>query len=358
MSFGGIKKQWNKANQYVSEKMGNENDKTRMEDEFIEMERKVDITNKAITELMSLTKEYLQPNPTTRAKLSMMNTYQKIQGKHKDMRYPQAEGNLADCMTKYGSELGIDSNFGNALKEVGEAMTQLSEIKDSLDVGVKQNFLDPLQQLCDKDIKEVMHHRKKLSGRRLDYDYKRKKGHKLSPGELQLAEEKLQEALDLADNSLFNLISADVEQVAQMDTLVETQLEYHRQSTDILESLHESLQKLISEIHRQPEKERTRRQIRSNSMTPMDRSPISPPTASPQHPAPSSPAKPGEPSQPCCKGLYDFEPENEGELAFGEGDIITLVSRIDENWYEGMNSKGETGYFPVSYVDVILDLPN
>ena len=35
-------------------------------------------------------------------------------------------------------------------------MTQLSEIKDSLDVGVKQNFLDPLQQLCDKDIKEVM----------------------------------------------------------------------------------------------------------------------------------------------------------------------------------------------------------
>ena len=45
---------------------------------------------------------------------------------------------------------------GNALKEVGEAFSQLAEIKDSLDVGVKQDFLDPLQQLCDKDIKEVM----------------------------------------------------------------------------------------------------------------------------------------------------------------------------------------------------------
>ena len=45
---------------------------------------------------------------------------------------------------------------GTALKEVGDALCQLSEIKDSLDVGVKQDFLDPLQQLCEKDIKEVM----------------------------------------------------------------------------------------------------------------------------------------------------------------------------------------------------------
>ena len=40
--------------------------------------------------------------------------------------------------------------------DVGESLGQLSEIKDSLDVGVKQDFLDPLQQLLDKDIKEVL----------------------------------------------------------------------------------------------------------------------------------------------------------------------------------------------------------
>ena len=47
------------------------------------------------------------------------------------------------------------------------------------------------------------------------------------------------------------------------------------------------------------------------------------------------------PSQPCCKGMYDFEPENDGELGFSEGEHITLISRIDDNWYEGMNQKGE-----------------
>lgn len=45
---------------------------------------------------------------------------------------------------------------GVALKEVGDALKQLSEIKDSLDIDVKQNFIDPLQQLYDKDIKEVL----------------------------------------------------------------------------------------------------------------------------------------------------------------------------------------------------------
>lgn len=45
---------------------------------------------------------------------------------------------------------------GVALCEVGESFCQMSEIKDSLDISVKQNFIDPLQQLCDKDIKEVM----------------------------------------------------------------------------------------------------------------------------------------------------------------------------------------------------------
>jgi len=63
------------------------------------------------------------------------------------------------------------------------------------------------------------------------------------------------------------------------------------------------------------------------------------------------------PEQPSCKALYDFDPENEGELGFREGDVITLTNQIDENWYEGV-LRGQSGFFPLNYVEVLVALPH
>lgn len=44
---------------------------------------------------------------------------------------------------------------GIALIDVGDAMRELAEVKDALDMEVKQNFIDPMQNLHEKDLKEI-----------------------------------------------------------------------------------------------------------------------------------------------------------------------------------------------------------
>ncbi|XP_068233703.1 endophilin-A [Palaemon carinicauda] len=367
MAFAGLKKQINKANQFMNEKIGGV-EGTKLDDEFVEMER---VTPSA-----------------------------------------------------------------SALIECGESMKQIADIKYNLDDNIKMNVLEPLHVLSTKDIKEVQHHRKKLQGRRLDFDCKKRKKDKAlgstptgsparSPGwgggshvtddEIKLAEDKFAESLHLAQMGMHNLLDNDVEQISQLATFAENLVDYHRQCTEILEVLAATLQEKKNEAASLPRPEFVPKTLSDlgvmdtlngglpptniSATTPQRspygspaRSPVHTPTHTPQYPGSSplpSPMNPGTPTWeplfppggpprsanasplpspmksparspmtqgPTAVALYDFEPENPGELAFNEGDAIHLNQRIDENWYEG-SLNGKTGMFPVSYVNVTNPLP-
>ncbi|XP_062985302.1 endophilin-A1 [Elgaria multicarinata webbii] len=349
MSVAGFKKQFHKATQKVSEKVGGA-EGTKLDEDFKEMERKVDVTSRAVMEIMTKTIEYLQPNPASRAKLSMLNTMSKIRGQEKGPGYPQAEALLADAMLKFGRELGDECNFGPALGDVGEAMRELSEVKDSLDIDVKQNFIDPLQNLHDKDLREIQHHLKKLEGRRLDFDYKKKRHGKIPDEELRQALEKFDESKEIAESSMFNLLEMDIEQVSQLTALVQAQLEYHKQATQILLQVSSKLEERIKDASDLPRREYQPKPRMSLDFT--DNAQQNGGISNATTPKPSGFAM----DQPCCRALYDFDPENEGELGFKEGDVITLTNQIDENWYEGM-LHGQSGFFPINYVDILVPLP-
>ncbi|MEQ2214285.1 hypothetical protein XENOCAPTIV_030081 [Xenoophorus captivus] len=110
-----------------------------------------------------------------------MNSMSRMRGQEKGPGYTQTETILGESMQRFGRELGEDSTFGES------------------------------------------HHLKKLEGRRLDFDYKKKRQAKVTEDELKQALEKFDDSKEVAEQSMFNLLESDVQ--------------YHTRSAEILTQL-------------------------------------------------------------------------------------------------------------------------
>ncbi|KAI9681186.1 MAG: hypothetical protein M1817_002468 [Caeruleum heppii] len=52
---------------------------------------------------------------------------------------------------------------------------------------------------------------------------------------------------------------------------------------------------------------------------------------------------------------YDYEKGEDNELELREGEYITDIDMVDEDWWMGRDSRGETGLFPSNYVELVGD---
>jgi signal transducing adaptor molecule len=74
---------------------------------------------------------------------------------------------------------------------------------------------------------------------------------------------------------------------------------------------------------------------------------------------------PQAPSQPVPSGttaatvsrvraLFDFQPSEPGELQFRKGDVIAVLESVYKDWWKG-SLRGQTGIFPLNYVEKLAD---
>ncbi|KAK8117100.1 SH3 domain-containing protein [Apiospora kogelbergensis] len=52
---------------------------------------------------------------------------------------------------------------------------------------------------------------------------------------------------------------------------------------------------------------------------------------------------------------YDYEKAEDNELELREGEYVTNIEMVDEDWWMGTNSTGESGLFPSNYVELVDD---
>lgn len=54
------------------------------------------------------------------------------------------------------------------------------------------------------------------------------------------------------------------------------------------------------------------------------------------------------------RALYDFQPSEPGELQFRKGDVIAVLESVYKDWWKG-SLRGQTGIFPLNYVEKLAD---
>ncbi|USP76910.1 Drebrin-like protein [Curvularia clavata] len=53
--------------------------------------------------------------------------------------------------------------------------------------------------------------------------------------------------------------------------------------------------------------------------------------------------------------LYDYEKAEDNEVELRDGEYVTDIDMVDEDWWMGTNSQGERGLFPANYVELVED---
>lgn len=52
---------------------------------------------------------------------------------------------------------------------------------------------------------------------------------------------------------------------------------------------------------------------------------------------------------------YDYEKAEDNEVELREGEYVTNIEMVDDDWWMGTNSRGESGLFPSNYVELVDD---
>ncbi len=77
-------------------------------------------------------------------------------------------------------------------------------------------------------------------------------------------------------------------------------------------------------------------------------------TAGTTEPIPSHPTGTTAATVSRVRALYDFVPSEPGELEFRKGDVIAVLESVYKDWWRG-SLKGQTGIFPLNYVEKLTD---
>uniref|UniRef100_A0A8C7YIA7 Rho GTPase activating protein 17b n=1 Tax=Oryzias sinensis TaxID=183150 RepID=A0A8C7YIA7_9TELE len=169
---------------------------------------------------------------------------------------------LSQAMLDGGSSLGDDGLIGKMMELCGDKEKLLANELVQHEVQIEKEILDPLNQLAEEEIPNILKQRKQLAKLVLDYDSAKASSRfncfamagKLEPlkDEMDEALNKVEICKDQLSADLYNFASKEGDYARYFVMLLEAQADYHRKSLAALEAAMPDIQKKQDSLTEKP----------------------------------------------------------------------------------------------------------
>ncbi|KAG5262524.1 hypothetical protein AALO_G00276050 [Alosa alosa] len=168
---------------------------------------------------------------------------------------------LSQSMQDGGGQLGEESLIGKMMEVCGDAENRLASELMQHEVQIEKDILDPLSQLAEVDIPNILKQRKQLAKLVLDYDSAKARWLQATKSiisgtntqaltakadslkeEVDEAMNKVEQCKDQLAADMYNFSSKEGDYARYYVLLLEAQADYHRRSLTVLESVLPTIQ--------------------------------------------------------------------------------------------------------------------
>uniref|UniRef100_UPI0037E8CE92 rho GTPase-activating protein 17b isoform X2 n=1 Tax=Semicossyphus pulcher TaxID=241346 RepID=UPI0037E8CE92 len=230
-----MKKQFNRMRQLANQTVGRAEKTEVLSDDLLQIERRLElvrmVSHNTHKRLVSCLQGQLGTDTEKRHKKLPLTT-------------------LSQAMQEGGTQLGDESLIGKMMDVCGEAESRLATELMQHEVQIERDILDPLNQLAELEIPNILKQRKQLAKLVLDYDSAKTRWYQATKSNNQAMaakadslKDEMEEALnkveickDQLSADLYNFASKEGDYARYYVMLLEAQAVYHRRSLAALEA--------------------------------------------------------------------------------------------------------------------------
>ncbi|XP_031604761.1 rho GTPase-activating protein 17a isoform X7 [Oreochromis aureus] len=252
-----MKKQFNRMKQLANQTVGRAEKTEVLSDDLLQIERRMElvrvVSHNTHKKMVSCLQGHIGAEAEKRHSVPRLYTG------NGQKKLPLTA--LSQAMTEGGSQLGEDSLIGKMMEVCGDAENRLASELMQHELQIEKDVLDPLSQLAEVEIPNILKQRKQLAKLVLDYDSARARWLQATKSiisgtntqaltaKADLLKEEMDEAMNKVElckdqlaADMYSFFSKEGDYAHYFVTLLEAQADYHRKSLTVLESVLPTIQ--------------------------------------------------------------------------------------------------------------------